>query len=99
MYYEKEDVDKFRENLNNDIDKIIENNEYDEENNECGEENIKPSYIFLTVSIICLVYVFEYLKGFCILGFVLCCIWFFTNEIEIPKKPKKKEDIDQILGG
>ena len=58
----KEDVDKFRENLNNDIDKII-------ENNECGEENIKPSYIFLTVSIICLVYVVGYLKGFCILVF------------------------------
>lgn len=80
----KEDVDKFHENLNNDIDKII-------ENNECDEENIKPSYIFLTVSIICLVYVFEYLKGFCILGFVLGCIWFFTNEIEIPKKPKRKK--------
>ena len=86
----KEDVDKFRENLNNDIDKII-------ENNECGEENIKPSYIFLTVSIICLVYVFGYLKGFCILGFVLGCIWFYVDGNKPSKSSKKKENEDQFL--
>ena len=76
----KEDVDKFRENLNNDIDKII-------ENNECGEENIKPSYIFLTVSIICLVYVFGYLKGFCIRLYLVLCRW--KQTIEEFKKERK----------
>lgn len=42
----KEDVDKFRKELNDDIDKIIENNECDEENNECGEENINLRIYF-----------------------------------------------------
>lgn len=93
----KEDVDKFRENLNNDIDKIIENNECDEENNECGEENIKPSYIFLTVSILCLIIVFGLLKGLCIFGFVTGCIWFYVDEIKPSKSSKKKENKDQFL--
>ena len=54
------DVDKFREKLNNDIDNII-------EEDKCKEENIKPSHIFLTISIVCLVFVFGYIKGLCIL--------------------------------
>lgn len=88
----KEDVDKFRENLNNDIDKIIEEDESEEEGT-----FFKPSHLFLTISIACLVFVFGYLKGLCIFGFVVGCIWFFTDEIEIPKKPKKKENTDKIL--
>lgn len=88
----KEDVDKFRNELNDDIDKLIEDDESEKE-----VALFKPSHLFLTISIVCLVFVFGYLKGFCIFGFVVGCIWFFTDEIEIPKKPKKKEDIDQIL--
>lgn len=88
----KEDVDNFRKELNVDIDKIIE-----EDKSEKEGTFFKPSHLFLTISIMCLVFVFGYLKGFCIFGFVVGCIWFFTDEIEIPKKPKKKEDIDQIL--
>ena len=59
------DIDKFREELNNDIDNII-------EDDECKKERVKHSRIFLTILIVCLV--FGYLKGFCILGFVLGCI-------------------------
>lgn len=88
----KEDVDNFRKELNVDIDKIIE-----EDKSEKEGTFFKPSRLFLTISIMCLVFVFGYLKGFCIFGFVVGCIWFFTDEIEISKKPKKKEDIDQIL--
>ena len=83
------DVDKFREELNNDIDNII-------EDDECKKERVKPSHIFLTVSIVCLVFVFGYLKGFCILGFVLGCIWFFTDEIKPSKSSKKKENKDRF---
>lgn len=88
----KEDVDKFRENLNNDIDKIIENNECD--------EKYKPtslSYIFLSISIICLIIVFGLLKGLCIFGFVTGCILFYVDKNELFDKPKKKENTDQIL--
>ena len=90
----KEDVDKFRENLNDDIDKIIEEDESEKEDTFYEP---KLSHLFLLFSIVCLVFVFGYLKGLCILGFVIGCIWFFTDEIEIPKKPKKKEDTDKIL--
>lgn len=86
----KEDVDKFRENLNNDIDKIIENNECDKE--------YKPtshSYIFLSISIICLIIVFGLLKGLCIFGFVTGCI--LLHEDESSNKSKKKENKDQFL--
>ena len=79
------DVDKFREKLNNDIDGII-------ENDECKEERVKPSHILLTVSIVCLVFVFGYIKGLCILIFVLGCIWFSVDEIKPSNKSKKKKD-------
>ena len=88
----KEDVDNFRKELNVDIDKIIEDDESEKEGT-----LFKPSHLFLTISIVCLVFVFGYLKGLCIFGFVVGCIWFFTDEIEIPKKPKKKENKDQFL--
>lgn len=86
----KEDVNKFRENLNNDIDKIIENNECD--------EKYKPtshSYIFLSISIICLMIVFGPLKGLCIFGFVTGCILLYEDESS--NKSKKKENKDQFL--
>ena len=55
--------------------------------------------MFLTISIVCLVFVFGYLKlkGLCIFVFVVRWILFFIDEIEIPKKPKK--DTDKILMG
>ena len=90
----KDDVDKFRKDLNNDIDKIIEEDESEKEDTFYEP---KLSHLFLLISIVCLVFVFGYLKGLCIFGFVVGCIWFFTDEIEIPKKPKKKENKDQIL--
>ena len=76
------DVDKFREKLNNYIDNII-------EEDKCKEENIKPSHIFLTISIVCLV--FGYLKGFCILGFVLGCIWFLQMKSKYLRNRKRKK--------
>lgn len=88
----KEDVDKFRKELNDDIDKIIEDDESEKEGT-----FFKPFHLFLTISIACLVFVFGYLKGLCIFGFVVGCLWFITDEIEIPKKPKKKENTDKIL--
>ena len=88
----KEDVDKFRENLNNDIDKIIEDNECDEE---C--KPTRPSYIFLSISIICLIIVFGLLKGLCIFGFVTGCILFYVDKNESSSKPKKKENKDHFL--
>lgn len=87
-------IDKFREELNDDIDKIIEEDESEKEGT-----FFKPSHLFLTISIVCLVFVFGYLKGLCIFGFVVICIWFFTDEIEILKKSKKKENTDKILTG
>ena len=88
------DIDKFREELNDDIDKIIEEDESEKEGT-----FFKPSHLFLTISIVCLVFIFGYLKGLCIFGFVVVCIWFFTDEIEILKKSKKKENTDKILTG
>lgn len=89
----KEGVDKFRENLNNDIDKIIENNECDEE----YYKHTRPSYIFLSISIICLIIIFGLLKGLCIFGFVTGCILFYVDKNELSNKLKKKENADQIL--
>ena len=89
----KEGVDKFRKNLNNDIDKIIENNECDEE---CYKPT-RPSYIFLSISIICLIIIFGLLKGLCIFGFVTGCILFYVDKNEPSNKLKKKENTDQIL--
>ena len=77
----KEDVDKFRKNLNDDIDKIIEDDE-----SEKGGTFFKPSHLFLAISIACLVFVFGYLKSLCIFNFVVGCIWIFKEEIKIPKK-------------
>lgn len=92
----KEDVDKFRKELNDDIDKIIEDNESEKE-----VALFKPSHLFLTISIVCLVFAFVFgylkLKGLCIFVFVVRWILFFIDEIEIPKKPKK--DTDKILMG
>ena len=76
------DIDKFREELNNDIDKIIEEDESE-------KERVKPSHIFLTISIVCLV--FGYLKGFCILGFVLGCIWFLQMKSKYLRNRKRKK--------
>ena len=64
------DIDKFREELNDDIDKIIEEDESEKEG-----IFFKFSHLFLTISIACLVFVFGYLKGLCIFGFVVVCIW------------------------
>ena len=72
------DIDKYREELNDDIDKIIEEDESEKEGT-----FFKPSHLFLTISIV----------WSCI------CIWFFTDEIEILKKSKKKENTDKILTG
>ena len=88
----KEDVDKFRKELNDDIDKIIEDDE--------SEKEYKPtshSYIFSSISIICLIIVFGLLKGLCIFGFVTGCILFYVDKNELFDKPKKKENTDQIL--
>ena len=90
----KEDVDKFRKELNDDIDKIIEDDKSEKE-----VAFFKPSHLFLTILIVCLVFIFGYLKCLCIFGFVVVCIWFFTDEIEILKKSKKKENTDKILTG
>ena len=60
------DIDKFREELNDDIDKIIEEDESEKEGT-----FFKPSHLFLTISIVCLVFVFGYLKGLCIFGLLL----------------------------
>lgn len=86
----KEDVNKFRENLNDDIDKIIEEDE--------SEKEYKPtsnSYIFLSISIICLIIVFGLLKGLCIFGFVIGCILLYEDKPF--NKSKKKENKDQFL--
>lgn len=73
------DIDKFREELNDDIDKIIEEDESEKEGT-----FFKPSHLFLTISIVCLV--FGYLKGLCIFG---------SSQM----KSKKKENTDKILTG
>lgn len=88
----KEDVDKFRKELNDDIDKIIEDDESEKEGT-----FFKLSHSFLTISIACLVFVFGYLKCLCIFGFVVVCIWFYVDKNEPSNKLKKKENTDQIL--
>lgn len=71
MYYEKKDVDKFYKKLNDDIDKIIEDDESEKE-----VAFFKPSHLFLTISIVCLVFGYLKLKGLCIFVFVIRWIWF-----------------------
>ena len=87
----KEDVDKFRKELNDDIDNIIEDDESEKEGT-----FFKLSHLFLTISIVCLIFVFGYLKGLCVFGLLLDVFGSLQMKLKYLRN-RKKEDTEEVL--